>query len=133
MAGEDGSNTRRFNKNSEEWSAATYYNVRSGEPCSITAGQSNKAHVIPVRSYRSVVNAYVNNSESKFNGPDGNQCPPGRAAFSRECMLRQGNTVTAGKRSSANSNRGRSIIRSSSSAGCMRTEGLWPTPKLFGS
>ena len=30
--------------------------------------------VIPVRSYRSVVNAYVNNAESKFNGPDGSQC-----------------------------------------------------------
>ena len=32
--------------------------------------------MIPVRSYRSVVNAYVNNAESKFNGPDGNQCHP---------------------------------------------------------
>lgn len=31
----------RFNKNSEEWSAATYYNVRSGDPCSITTGESN--------------------------------------------------------------------------------------------
>ena len=29
-----------------------------------------------MRSYRSVVNAYVNNAESKFNGPDGNQCHP---------------------------------------------------------
>jgi hypothetical protein len=65
-----------FNKNSEEWSAATYYNVRSGELCSITIGESNKEHVIPVRSYRSVVNTYVNNAESKFNGPDGNQCRP---------------------------------------------------------
>ena len=27
-----------------------------------------------MRSYRSVVNTYVNNAESKFNGPDGNQC-----------------------------------------------------------
>jgi hypothetical protein len=66
----------RFNKNSAEWSAATYYNVRSGVPCSITTGESNKEHVIPVRSYRSVVNAYMNNAESKFNGPDGNQCRP---------------------------------------------------------
>ena len=31
-------------------------------------------NVIPVRSYRSVLNAYVNNAESKFNGPDGKQC-----------------------------------------------------------
>ena len=66
----------RFNKNSEEWSAATYYNVRTGERYSITTGQSGSENVIPVRSYRSVVNAYVNNAESKFNGPDGNQCHP---------------------------------------------------------
>jgi hypothetical protein len=66
----------RFNKDSEEWSAATYYNVRSGEPCSITTGESGSDNVLPVRSYRSVVNAYVNNAESKFNGPDGSQCHP---------------------------------------------------------
>lgn len=66
----------RFNKHSDEWSAATYYNVRTGEPYSITTGESGSDNVIPVRSYRSVVNAYVNNSESKFNGPDGNQCRP---------------------------------------------------------
>jgi len=65
----------RFDKDSEEWSGATYYNVRSGEPCSISTGNSGD-NVIPVRSYRSVVNAYVNNAESKFNGPDGNQCHP---------------------------------------------------------
>jgi len=64
----------RFNKDSEEWSAAAYYNVRSGEPYSITTGESDSDNVIGVRSYRSVVNAYVNNAESKFNGPDGNQC-----------------------------------------------------------
>jgi hypothetical protein len=63
----------RFSKHSEEWSAATYYNVRSGDSCSITTGESNSDE-IPVRSYRSVLNAYVNNAESKFNGPDGNQC-----------------------------------------------------------
>jgi len=64
----------RFSKKSEEWSAATYYNVRTGGPYSITTGESNSENEIPVRSYRSVVNAYVNNAESKFNGPDGNQC-----------------------------------------------------------
>jgi len=31
-------------------------------------------NIIPVRSYRSVLNAYVTNAESKFNGPDGKQC-----------------------------------------------------------
>jgi hypothetical protein len=66
----------RFNKDSEEWSAATYYNVRSGDPYSITTGESVSDNVIPVRSYRFVVNAYANNAESKFNGPDGTQCHP---------------------------------------------------------
>ena len=57
-------------------SAATYYNVRTGDPYSITTGKSSSENVIPVRSYRSIVNAYVNNAESKFNAPDGNQCRP---------------------------------------------------------
>jgi len=66
----------RFNKDSDEWSAATYYNVRTGEPYSITTGESGTDKVITVRSYRSVVSAYVHNAESKFNGPDGSQCHP---------------------------------------------------------
>jgi hypothetical protein len=66
----------QFNKNSDEWSTARYHNVRTGETNSITTGESNNENVIPVRSYRSVLNAYVNNAESKFNGPDGNQCHP---------------------------------------------------------
>jgi hypothetical protein len=66
----------RFNKNSEEWSTATYHNVRTGEINSITTGESCGENVVPVRSYRSVLNAYVKNPESKFNGPDGNQCRP---------------------------------------------------------
>ena len=53
--------------------APTYYNACSGEPCSITTSESSSDNVIPMRSYRSVVNAYVNNAESKFNGRDGNQ------------------------------------------------------------
>jgi len=64
----------RFTKASEEWSTATYFNVRTGEPCRITAGEATGKVVIAVRSYRSVLNAYVNNAESKFNGPDGKQC-----------------------------------------------------------
>jgi hypothetical protein len=66
----------QFNQDSEDWSNATYYNVRTGETNSITTGESSSENVIPVRSYRSVVNAYVNNPESKFNGPDGHQCRP---------------------------------------------------------
>jgi hypothetical protein len=64
----------QFNKNSEEWSSATYHNVRTGETISITTGESNNKNIIPVRSNRSVLNAYVNNPESKFNGPDRCQC-----------------------------------------------------------
>ena len=37
----------RFNKDSEAWSGATYYNVRSGEPCSITTGESGTDNVDP--------------------------------------------------------------------------------------
>jgi hypothetical protein len=64
----------RFSKNSEEWPTATYFNVRTGKPCRITTGESTGKGVIAVRSYRSVLNAYVNNAESKFDGPDGKQC-----------------------------------------------------------
>jgi hypothetical protein len=64
----------RFEKASEEWATATYFNVRTGKPCRITAGEPNSKGAIAVRSYRSVLNAYVNNAESKFDGPDGRQC-----------------------------------------------------------
>lgn len=64
----------RFEKASEEWAAATYFNVRTGKPCRITAGELTSKRIIAVRSYRSVLNAYANNAESKFNGPDGKQC-----------------------------------------------------------
>ena len=57
----------RFTKNREEWADATYYNVRTGETCRITTGESKSKNVIPVRSYRSVLDGYVNNAESKFN------------------------------------------------------------------
>ena len=64
----------RFEKNSDEWSTATYLNVRTGKPFRITSGESTSKKIVPVRSYRSVLNAYVNNAESKFNGADGKQC-----------------------------------------------------------
>jgi hypothetical protein len=64
----------RFEKASEEWATATYFNVRTGKPCRINAGEPSSKGAIAVRSYRSVLNAYVNNAESKFNGPDGKQC-----------------------------------------------------------
>jgi len=64
----------RFSKNSEEWPTATYFNVRTGKPCRITTGEPTGKGTIAVRSYRSVLNAYVNNAEAKFNGPDGKQC-----------------------------------------------------------
>src|SRR5206468_8245526 len=52
----------RFNKDSEEWSTATYYNVRSGERYSITTGEFGRDNVIPVRCYGSVGYVYVNNA-----------------------------------------------------------------------
>jgi hypothetical protein len=64
----------RFTKNGEEWSKATYYNVRTGDTCGITTDESKDKNLIPVRSHRSVLNSYANNAESKFNGPDGKQC-----------------------------------------------------------
>jgi hypothetical protein len=64
----------RFEKASEEWATATYFNVRTGKPCRITAGEPGSKGAIAVRSYRSVLSAYVNNAESKFDGPDGKQC-----------------------------------------------------------
>jgi hypothetical protein len=64
----------RFSKASAEWPIATYFNVRTGEPCRISTGESTRKGVVTVRSYRSVLNAYVNNAESKFDGPDGKQC-----------------------------------------------------------
>ncbi|PYU67360.1 MAG: hypothetical protein DMG49_19060 [Acidobacteria bacterium] len=64
----------RFTKNSQELSTVEYYNVRTGEPCRITTGEPRSKDIIPVRSYRSILDTYVNNAESKFNGPDGKQC-----------------------------------------------------------
>lgn len=64
----------RFTKKSEEWLNATYYNVRTGKPCSITVGQGTSPNLVPVKSYRQILNAYVNNPESKFLGPGGNRC-----------------------------------------------------------
>jgi len=64
----------RFTKASAEWPTATYFNVRTGKPCRITTGEPTSRRTVAVRSYRSVLNAYINNSESKFDGPDGRQC-----------------------------------------------------------
>jgi len=64
----------RFTKHSKEWSDAKYFNVRTGKSYRITTGESKSKNVIRVRSYRQVLDDYVNNAESKFNGPDGKQC-----------------------------------------------------------
>jgi hypothetical protein len=81
----------RFTRDSEEWIAATYYDVRTGKACRITTDESTSESIIPVRSYRSVLNAYVNNAESKFNGPDGKQC----CSWTRRILQRM--HVVAGK------------------------------------
>jgi hypothetical protein len=123
----------RFNKDSEEWSAATYYNVRSGDPYSITTGESVSDNVIPVRSYRFVVNAYANNAESKFNGPDGPNVTPGLGAYSKECMSSQGSIDIAARNSSGNWSRGRWTTRSNSSARFTRMAGSPQALRLCGS
>ncbi len=64
----------RFTKNPTEWVDAEYFNVRTGKPCQITTRHSKSKNVVPVRSYRDVLNSYVNNPETKFNGPDGFRC-----------------------------------------------------------
>ena len=81
----------RFEKASEEWVTATYFNVRTRKPCRITAGEPSSKGAIAVRSYRSVLNAYVNNAESKFNGLDGKQC----SSWTRGILQRM--HITAGE------------------------------------
>ena len=64
----------RFTKKSQDWLHAMYYNVRTVKTCRVTLGKSKSASVVPVKSYRQILNAYVNNPESKFLGPGGNRC-----------------------------------------------------------
>jgi hypothetical protein len=61
----------RYNKNSEEWASATFYNVRTGKPCHITIGASNDPDLVPVKSYRQILNGYPLNPEHKFLAPRG--------------------------------------------------------------
>ena len=61
----------RFTKHPAEWANAEYFNVRTGKSCRITVGDSRSKNVVAVRSYRAVLNSYVNNPETKFNGPSG--------------------------------------------------------------
>jgi len=66
----------RFTKHSEEWLNATYYNVRTGEECRVTTGNTNDPKIFPVKSYREILHQYLYNPESKFNGPEGTPCDP---------------------------------------------------------
>ena len=61
----------RYTRDSAEWLNATYYNVRTGLPCRITLGDSKNPDVIPVKSYRQILNAYPYNPEHKSLGPGG--------------------------------------------------------------
>lgn len=65
----------RFNKHSDEWLEATYYNVRTGEKCRITVGDRGKGR-IPVKTYREILHQYLYHPECKFAGPDGRPCDP---------------------------------------------------------
>jgi hypothetical protein len=72
---------RRFTKNSEEWLGATYYNVRTGKKVCIAFGRSTGPNVVPVKSYRQILDVYLNNPEAKFLGPGGNRCNPFTGCF----------------------------------------------------
>jgi len=65
----------RFNKHSDEWLDATYYNVRNGKKCRITVG-TRKKRCIPVKTYRDVLHQYLYHPECKFAGSDGYPCDP---------------------------------------------------------
>jgi len=65
----------RFNKHSDEWLDATYYNVRTGKKCRITVADRKNGR-IPVKTYREILHQYLYHPESKFAGPDGNPCDP---------------------------------------------------------
>jgi hypothetical protein len=61
----------RFTKKSEEWLEAEYFNVRRAEPCRITLGVSEDRDIVPVKSYRQILNAYPFNPEHKSLAPGG--------------------------------------------------------------
>jgi hypothetical protein len=61
----------RFTKKSEEWLNAEYFNVRKVEHCRITLGVSKEANVVPVKSYRQILNGYPFNPEHKSLAPGG--------------------------------------------------------------
>lgn len=65
----------RFNRHSDEWLDATYYDVRTGKKCSITTGDRTKNR-IPVKTYREILHQYLYHPECKFAGPDGHPCDP---------------------------------------------------------
>jgi len=65
----------RFNRHSNEWLDATYYNVRTGKKCRLTVGDRKKG-CIPVKTYREILHQYLYHPECKFAGPDGNPCDP---------------------------------------------------------
>jgi hypothetical protein len=95
----------RFTKHSEEWLNAMYYNVRTGEECHITVGESKNPKVVPVKTYREILQQYLYNPESKFNGPDGKPCDPWtRGVLQRRHILREFSIIAA-RNSSENWNR----------------------------
>jgi hypothetical protein len=128
----------RFSKKSEEWPTATYFNVRTGEPCRVTTGEPTSKRMIAVWSYRSVLNAYVNNAEAKFDGPDGRQCcswtrghaPENAYSGGRTSILRQG--IQAETRAGSGGSRGRVQVQSLRKRACRgRPRDAPPVEQLF--
>jgi len=65
----------QFNKHSDDWLGATYYNVRTGKKCRITVGDPKNGR-IPVKTYREILHQYLYHPECKFAGPDERPCDP---------------------------------------------------------
>jgi len=79
----------RFNKHSDEWLDAMYYNVRTGKKSHITVRDRRKGR-IPVKTYREIFHQYLYHPESKFAGPDGHPCDP-----RTRCVVQRRHIITA--------------------------------------
>ncbi len=71
-----------FEEDSAKWEHMTWYDLRTGEPIKgaadlahrYEAGLGLKGCRVPLRTFRSVLEAYAHHGEAKSNGPDGRPC-----------------------------------------------------------
>jgi hypothetical protein len=130
----------RFTKHANEWLDATYYNVRTCDKCRITVGKPRKG-LIPVKSYRQILNQYLYHPEYKFattqntSSPDRMADPviPGLGAYCNAAISPLSPLIIAGRNSNGSWNKARSIMTSTSSVRYARTDGSRPTPRPSGN